>query len=90
MQAQIVPCLDGNKFFEIDEKGINKKISDLERKGIINYEEHVEYKVLKCFKYIGYCMKKCFDFEAKDVFSGKSCKDCLNEYMHEFLLVKME
>ncbi len=89
MEFQIVPYLDGKKFFEIDNRSMREKIENIEKQGVANHEERVEYKVLKCFKDMNYCMKKCFEFEAKDVFARKSCKDCLDKYIQEFKIIKI-
>jgi hypothetical protein len=89
MEVQIVPCYYGAKFFEVDEKSIQHKIREIEMRGIISHIENVEYIVLKCFKDMNYCMKRCMEFEAKDVFAQKSCKDCLDKYMQDFRIVKI-
>ncbi len=82
MKVQTVYFLEGKKFYEIDANGIQQKIKQIEQHGA-SLNQHAEYAILKCFKDINYCMKRCMEFEAKDVFAQKSCKDCLEKYIHE-------
>lgn len=80
---QRVQSINGERIYEIDAGGIQQKINDLEKKGMVSKEERVEYVVLRCFRNIDYCMKKCPEFNARDAFAQKSCKDCLDRYVHE-------
>lgn len=70
------------KIFDVDREGIGRRIIDLvtNKNG---FQTEIECNVLMCFKNMGYCIRKCSDYDMADGLTQKSCRDYLSAYVKE-------